>query len=384
LPAVALLAAVPGRSAGAEPGEPFAANFGVGDAPAQQIVPAGGLVPATGQPAIGQPAIGQPATGTLAVCDPGDVFLPPAAGAAGAAEPALILGAEFLLIRPHFSEAVAFADGRVTPGGFQTSSRELDFNYDPSFRTRLGYRFGGTGQAILFTYWHFDGDVGVAGAPQPGGFSIDPFGNAAGFAVNPQTGLPLPAGDFTATRAEVEMNVFDLDWLVPLVQRGPASVVGTAGVRVAAVDQSYESVVTLGGARFARGDYSADFTGAGPHLGANLGYALDADGRLQAFVKASGALLVGEYNVQSSNTTTFPPLRAAQQESMTRTIPVFESEVGLAWECLPGATVSAGWMFQSWFDLGTSGGTFGGLFSGADDANIMSFDGLILRANYRF
>jgi hypothetical protein len=44
--------------------------------------------------------------------------------------------------------------------------------------------------------------------------------------------------------------------------------------------------------------------------------------------------------------------------------------------------VSAGWMFQSWWDLGASGGTFGGWFSGADDSNIMSFDGLFLRAEF--
>ncbi len=41
-------------------------------------------------------------------------------------------------------------------------------------------------------------------------------------------------------------------------------------------------------------------------------------------------------------------------------------------------------MFQAWFDLGASGGTFGGFFSGADDANVMSFDGLLVRGEFTY
>jgi hypothetical protein len=51
-------------------------------------------------------------------------------------------------------------------------------------------------------------------------------------------------------------------------------------------------------------------------------------------------------------------------------------------------SVAAGWMIQAWFDLGTSGGTFDPLlgpvavFNGADDGNLMSFDGFFVRAEY--
>ena len=59
--------------------------------------------------------------------------------------------------------------------------------------------------------------------------------------------------------------------------------------------------------------------------------------------------------------------------------------------------LSAGWLVQAWFDLGVSGGTFSGqnlpavgfppiqnVFGGADDANIMGFDGVFVRAEYNF
>ena len=76
--------------------------------------------------------------------------------------------------------------------------------------------------------------------------------------------------------------------------------------------------------------------------------------------------------------------RASQSSSMTRLIPVAEAEVGGMWQPSDRLKLSAGWLFQSWFDLGTSGGTFGGFFAGADDGNTMSFDGLFLRGEVGF
>ena len=316
------------------------------------------------------------------VCDPSVVF-----GPGECAHSAILIGAEFLYIRPHFSEAIAFASGRQAlglPSTFTTSGQELDFDYEPSFRGHIGYRFEGTGQTFLLSYWGFDGDVDVSGRPNPGGFLVDPFGNVAGGAINPLSLSILPSGDLISTRAEVEMDIVDADLIFPLIHRGPVKLLGIAGVRVASIDQYYESVVTFGGANFARGDFSVDFTGAGPHLGSHLVYALNGQGTLSAFAKTTGALLVGEYDTSFSNTTIFPPLRAVQSQSVTRTIPVLEAELGLGWQVLPNAKISAGWLFQSWFDLGTSGGTFGGLFNGADDSNIMSFDGLTLGAELSF
>jgi hypothetical protein len=378
------------------PGQEFASGFPpelplsaydseAGQSPIETI---SGVAPhATGLPGAG---CGQQlcSPGTR-VCDPSAVFGNTSCecgnSGCGCVDSAVLIGAEFLLVRPHFSEAIAFARGRQTLTGFNSSARELDFDYEPSFRTRLGYRFEGTGQTVMLTYWNFDGDVDVSGRPSPGEFFVDPFGNTAGLGNNPNFVTILPSGDAIRTRARVEMNVLDADAILPLVQRGRVKVLGIAGVRVAWVDQSYESVVTLGGDAFARGDFSVDFTGAGPHLGSHLVYALTQDGSLSAYARGTGSLLVGEYDVNFSNTTTLPaPFRAAQRTSVSRAVPVLDAELGVDWRVLPNLKLSAGWMFQSWFDLGTSGGTFGGFFNGADDSNIMSFDGLTLGAELSF
>jgi hypothetical protein len=73
---------------------------------------------------------------------------------------------------------------------------------------------------------------------------------------------------------------------------------------------------------------------------------------------------------------------------------MLESELGVTWAPESCFTISAGWMFQAWMNLGTSGGTFNGqnlpigpvnnAFGGADDADIMSFDGLFVRAEVNF
>ena len=133
--------------------------------------------------------------------------------------------------------------------------------------------------------------------------------------------------------------------------------------------------------------------GAGPRVGLETKRYIGQNRRLSLFAKSHGTLLVGEYDVRSSNSTTVIPLgagpvpfpfRTSQAESLTRTIPVFDIEVGAAWEAGDNLTLAAGWLFQSWHDFGTSGGQFGGLFGGADDANIMSFDALTLRAELTY
>jgi hypothetical protein len=94
-------------------------------------------------------------------------------------------------------------------------------------------------------------------------------------------------------------------------------------------------------------------------------------------------LLVGEDVIRSSNSPN-AVFTASQQESLTRTLPVIETELGASWRIGDSLNLSAGWMFQAWFDMGTSGGQFGGLFAGADDSNIMSFDGAFLRGEWTF
>ncbi|MFQ5732650.1 MAG: Lpg1974 family pore-forming outer membrane protein [Planctomycetaceae bacterium] len=315
--------------------------------------------------------------------DPDDVFAQNDAG--------FVAGADYLLIRPHFSEALAFVEGRQTPATFSSEGRELHWDYESAFRVFAGYRFGGD-RELRFTYWRVTSDTGEQGRiSQPGQFIVDPFGNVAGALVvidptNALFGQVIVGGDSISTRARVELNLYDVDFIQTTSKyRSSWSYGWSAGVRIADVDQFYASTITSNGAFFAGGDYSSDFIGAGPRLGLNVKRSFGTDRNFALFAETHAALIVGDYDVRSSMTATVPaPFRVEQGESLTRTIPVVEGEFGASWRMNDSLSISGGWMFQAWHDLGGSGGKFGGLFGGADDANIMSFDGLFLRGEIAY
>lgn len=306
----------------------------------------------------------------------------------GLSDPGLYAGAEFLLVRPHFSEAIAFAQGIQTPTSLQTRGRELQFDYDPSLRFFMGYRFTGGGE-LRFTYWCADSDISVEGTPAAGEFFVDPFGSVVGAVavIDPSDarfGTVLVGGDLIRTRATVQTNVYDLDWIKPTLVRYPNWVLNwSAGVRIADIDQYYESVITSGGAFFSRGDFVVDFIGAGPRLGLEARRHFGAQGRFSLFVSGHGALLLGEDVIRFTNAPN-AVFVATQEKSLTRTLPVMEAELGASWQIGNSLGLSAGWSFQAWFDMGTSGGQFGGYLAGADDSNVMSFDAMFLRAEWTF
>ena len=305
-------------------------------------------------------------------------------------EAGFFAGADLLLIRPHFSEAVAFAQGSQTATSYQAEGRPLSFDYEGSLRVFTGYRFGDGCGELKFTYWHADGSVSVDGTVGPGQFIADPFGNVVGtvMVIDPRDnryGTPAVGGDLIQTRADVQANVYDLDFVRPMKLRDPDwELRYVFGARIADIDQYYESLITLGGSTLTRGDFFADFTGVGPHLGIESRRYVGSSRRFSLFANGFGTLLVGEYDVGSTNAVAPLGFQAGQRITTTKTIPVLESELGASLRLLDSLTFTAGWTFQAWFDLGTSGGNFGGFFAGADDANIMSFDGLFLKADWQF
>ncbi|HEX6986837.1 MAG TPA: Lpg1974 family pore-forming outer membrane protein [Planctomycetaceae bacterium] len=351
----------------------------------------GPVVPAGHEEASGPAVIqaGHYAAPDCTTCGPG--CGPTCAGAFSGSRWSLYGGADYLHIRPHFSEAIGFAEVTQTPDAFRSVGRDLDFDYDSSFRVFAGATTGDQGDGFRFTYTDLSGDTRVDGtAVAPGTFLVDPYGNVVGGAgvIDPNSrlfGQIIPGGDAIRTEASVDVDVFDLEYVRPLAfSSSDWSAEWSAGLRVADVDQFYASTVTAGGLPLAYGDFLVDYLGVGPKLGVRGDRSVFGSG-LSLFAAGGGSLLVGEYEVTSSNTVLAPAtFRASQEEYVTRTVPVLETELGAAYRLGDNIRLSAGWMFQAWFDLGTSGGKFGGFFSGADDANVMSFDGLMLRAEIGF
>jgi hypothetical protein len=159
-------------------------------------------------------------------------------------------------------------------------------------------------------------------------------------------------------------------------------------LRFADVEQFYDSTISAGGAVTSEGVFEVEYFGVGPYLSLTGETRHGACRQFSLFAKGAMALLVGQYDV--SNDVTLPGVSGGQSADRVRTTPVLESELGMAWLPNDRIRLTAGWLFQAWFNLGASGGTFDGeqlpvapidtAFGGADDSDIMSFDGLFLRA----
>ncbi len=292
-------------------------------------------------------------------------------------------GVEYRYIRPSFSEAVAFAVVTDSFGaGFQrqVSARELRFDYGNSARLYIGSHIGDS-QDVRISYWNLDMDVSVNGVAGAGQTLVDPFGNL---------GL---AGANISTNASINMNVFDVEYLQTM--SFPCQNVDFAystGVRFARVKQDYDSTIrTGGGVSTSVGVFTADFDGVGPYF--SLASSTSRDRQFSLLAKGGAAVLIGSYQVDSG--VTIPGVAAGgQSANRIRAVPIVEGELGGSWHPTDRFTISSGYMVQAWFNLGVSGGTFDGenlpvapidtVFGQTDDADIMSFDGFFVRAEYWF
>lgn len=301
-------------------------------------------------------------------------------------------GGDYRFIRTHFSEAVAFATLTAGAGpqgpDLRVAASELRFDYRSSFAIWAGYHINNYSD-VRFTYWHLDTSTAVAGAAvSPFQVIVDPFGNIA------------PFGTTIDTTASVKLNVFDLEYLRRIEDPSwPASIMYSAGLRFANVNQSYDSTILAGGNVASDGLFRVNWFGVGPYASLTGRIYPGQYRRASLFAKAGAALLVGKNDITTDVSVT-GAFTGGQSASRILVVPVLDSEIGASWQPNDRWRFSAGWLVQAWFDLGVSGGTFSGanlpaatggafppiqnVFGGADDSNIMAFDGLFLRAEFNY
>jgi len=298
-------------------------------------------------------------------------------------------GADYRLVRTHFSEAVAFATLTAGAGpqgpDLRVAASELSFDYRSSFAVYAGYHLNDCAD-VRFSYWHLDTSTNVSGAAtSPAQVIVDPFGNIAPFGTN------------IDTTASVRLNVYDLEYLRRIEDPSwPASVMYSGGLRFANVNQFYDSTVSAGGAQFSDGVFRVNWFGVGPYGSLTGRVWAGENRRFSMFAKAGAALLVGKNDITTDVTVT-GAFTGGQSASRILVVPVLESELGASWQPNDRWRLSAGWLVQAWFDLGVSGGTFSGqalpavgfppiqnVFGGADDTSIMAFDGFFFRAEYNY
>lgn len=342
--------------------------------PAPQGVPPGGMTfndPATAPP---------PPTSTLGTrLSPGPQGFSPFPGAGWTSPDGSVFGgADYLLLRTHFSQAIAYVsatDSLVNGLPHESvQAREINFPYSSGFRTYLGYNFTPT-SAVQFTYFHFNNSASIAATPaSPNQFFIDAYTDRANF------------GQSMLSNSSINLNAFDLDYVGRYtLGGGRLNLRPAAGARWATIRQHNDnSVIDPTSGTIGVGTFNSHFTGFGPHFSL-LGQARHRpDSPFSLVARGATSLLVGGFNNTSG--ALFTGVQGADQSAhRTLTVPVLEAELGAAWQPTPDLMFSAGWLWQAWFDLGVSGGTnYSGHFAEMDTASIMAFDGLFLRGLWRY
>ncbi len=161
----------------------------------------------------------------------------------------------------------------------------------------------------------------------------------------------------------------------------------SAGVRIAEVGRHDDDfLIDVDGSDAREALISASFIGAGPRVGIE-GRRFFGGGRASLFARTNLSLLLGEFNIDETRLTpgASPTLIEHYFDSHNRLIPMSEIELGGSWQIANRATLSAGYLFQAWWDLGAFEQIEGNVFlNPIDDSNIMAFDGLFARLEFCF
>lgn len=309
-----------------------------------------------------------------------------------------LAGVEFLFARPHFSEAVAYIlhqNPTLGPGNILTASDTYvhhNFDYEPSARGYVAYRLDDCCAELRGTYTRLQSDSSRSASPDANATIVPTY-----FEVQPAP------GDTLTSTLDVGGDVFDVDFSRCLRAGGECrpcdcrtcpewDLSWSAGARLARWDFNGDVFTT--DPTDGRLDMDQEFIGAGPKIGLEGRRYFGRHQQFSVFSSFDASLLVGWYEYRMDRTTPSVGVNPATRETfiskVTRTIPVTEIELGVDWQPYERLNISAGWFFQAWWDLGISTQQPSNLLGGIgpqfllDDSNIMSWDGLMLRAELSF
>jgi hypothetical protein len=311
----------------------------------------------------------------------------------------LVVGAEYLYAKANFSDALAFVEQDLVNGG--ETWRCYDFDYSSSYSFYAGVYLPDCGGSLIFDYTRLTSDAEIAANSVVN--QIDIFG-------------PFEADDNVRGEADVDLNSYDVSVgkTIPLgcaLECGgggcddaccedvccdsgcggwcPAwDITWTGGVRFADVEwaRSLDSFDPLNNNAFLDGyETRLDFQGFGGRVGLMGRRYIGRRGLASLYAKGDMSILFGDVEIETLVTNAAGT--AFHRKDCEQVIPVTEIELGGSVHLGSHATLSAGYFWSAWHDLGM-GETydFNGRFQLGhyDDANILGFDGLFARVEAAF
>lgn len=305
----------------------------------------------------------------------------------------LIAGAEYIYAQATFSEALAYVTQDAV-NGIDTFN-QIDFDYESSYSFYGGFYMCDCGGAVIFDYTRLTSSGDYAASES--GF-VDVFG-------------PFEIDGEIEGSADVELNSYDLSFskTIPLgcLMSGaecgdccedpccggcgwcPAwDITWSGGLRYA--DVGWGNTITAFDPQASvptvvdSATTTLDFDGFGGRVGILGRRYIGKRGLLSVYGKGDFSVLFGDVDLQTAVTNIAGT--AFIRTSNEITVPVTEIELGASAHLGQHATLSAGYFWSAWHDLGMSPTYSFDQFqvSHFDDANILGWNGLFARAEIAF
>ncbi len=301
------------------------------------------------------------------------------------------IGADYLYLRPHFSNGLAFHEVTATTTPEESVQTDQAVNFDPiyqsDFRVFAGYHTA-CGDEFRFSYWHIQSNASATGT------ASGDFASGSGTEIL-APGLTALAtdGESITTSTKLHLDMYDFD----LLRAADCSdecdccpqwyIHWLFGVRIADYQRTLDSTSDLP-ETFGQ---KTTFVGAGPRLGVEARREIGHT-KFSLFFSGDAALLLGHFT-DSSNLFTPGEIQNTVDQSSnatTRVVPNFELAGGITYQPFCHTSITAGWMLESFTDIGGGEGEGSmcancGSFSTALTAgNITTFEGAFVRLEHCF
>jgi hypothetical protein len=325
-------------------------------------------------------------------CGPDELF-----GGLGDRNTQLVFGAEYIYAQATFSEALAYVEQNAIEGG--ETWHQIDFDYNSSYSFYGGLYLCDCGGSVIFDYTRMTSDGDYAASESTG---IDIFG-------------PFEIDGNIEGHADVDLKSYDLSFAktIPL-----GCLLGAAGCGDCCDDTCCGDgscgggwcpawdITWSGGIRYANvgwgnqitafdpnqsvptiidsANTTLDFDGFGGRVGLMGRRYIGKRGLFSVYGRGDWSLLFG--NVDIETIVTNQAGSAFLRTSNDITVPVTEIELGASAHLGQHATLSAGYFWSAWHDLGMSPEYAFDAFqiSHFDDANILGWNGLFGRVEVAF
>lgn len=315
----------------------------------------------------------------------------------------LVFGAEYIYAKADFSDALAFVQQDLTAGGETFVC--YDFDYNSSYGFYGGVYLPDCGGSMMFNFRRLRSEAEFAANESStvnifGPFEVD--GNIEGsadvdlqsydltFAKTIPLGCPLESGCGTGCGDCCDDTCCETDSCGSGCGCGwcPAwDITWSGGLRYADVNwaRGADSFDPLNGNAFLDGyETRMDFDGFGGRVGLMGRRYFGRRGLASLYAKGDWSLLLGDVELETLVTNSAGT--AFIRRDCEQLIPVTEIELGGSIHLGSHATLSAGYFWAAWHDLGTSETYDFTQFqvSQYDDGNILGFDGLFGRLEVAF